>query len=155
MSRASRPRTGERISEEERQALSTFLRVLAARAEDDEDLAAHLIAALRESELLATQGTMPAPRETSKRTTSPSKAAASDGTVAAPDPFALLRGRGEDGLRAALQGLELAALRQLVRAYHLDPARISARWTARDRVITLIVSQVQARANHGKAFARV
>ncbi len=72
-----------------------------------------------------------------------------------PDPFVLLRERGEIGLRAALEELELATLRQLVRAHHLDPARISARWTARDRVVTLIVTQVQARANHGKAFARV
>jgi hypothetical protein len=60
-----------------------------------------------------------------------------------------------EGLRAALSALQLPALRVIVRERRLDPARISARWTARERVISLIVDQVKARANHGHAFERV
>jgi hypothetical protein len=67
----------------------------------------------------------------------------------------LLREGGESGLRAALAGLDLASLRQLVRTHRLDPNRVSARWSAHERVVALIVDQVRARANHGKAFARV
>jgi hypothetical protein len=67
----------------------------------------------------------------------------------------VLRVSGEVGLRATLDALELVTLRQIVRAHRLDPARISARWTVRERVIALIVDQVKARANHGKAFARI
>ena len=67
----------------------------------------------------------------------------------------MLRKDGEDGLRAQLAQLDVAALRQIVRAHRLDPARISARWTATDRVIALIVEQVRARANHGRAFERL
>src|SRR5258708_11467899 len=42
------------------------------------------------------------------------------------DPFVVLREGGESGLRAALAGLDLAALRQLVRTHRLDPHRVSA-----------------------------
>jgi len=71
------------------------------------------------------------------------------------DPFALWRTQGEDALRDALNGLDLAALRALVRTHRLDPARVASRWTARDRVIALIMTQVKARLNHGRAFERV
>ena len=73
----------------------------------------------------------------------------------APDPFAIMRAQGEAGLRATLDALDLGALRQIVRAHRLDPARISARWANRDRVIALIVDQTRARLNHGRAFERV
>lgn len=73
----------------------------------------------------------------------------------APDPFAVMRAQGENGLRAALDALDLGALRQIVRAHRLDPARISARWANRERVIALIVDQTRARLNHGRAFERV
>ncbi|HEY8322936.1 MAG TPA: hypothetical protein VIG77_00485 [Ktedonobacterales bacterium] len=53
------------------------------------------------------------------------------------------------------QWADLPTLRAIVRERRLDPARISARWTARERVISLIVDQVKARANHGQAFRRV
>jgi hypothetical protein len=71
------------------------------------------------------------------------------------DPFVHLRTGGEPALRAALDGLDLAALRRVVRAFHLDPNRVSARWSARERVIDLIVEQVRARVNHGRSFERV
>jgi hypothetical protein len=76
--------------------------------------------------------------------------------VAPPlDPFAVLRQLGEQGLRQALAPLDLAALKAIVRAYRLDPARITARWTASERIIELIVEQAVARLNHGRAFERV
>ena len=62
-------------------------------------------------------------------------------------PFAVLRESGEPGLQQALAALDLASLKAIVRAYRLDPARISARWTAPERIIELIVEQAQARLN--------
>jgi hypothetical protein len=85
-----------------------------------------------------------------------SASAANSGSAPAPlDPFAELRGHGEADLRAALAELDLAALRQIVRAFRLDPARVSARWTTPERVIELIVEQVRARAGLGRAFEHV
>ena len=144
----------------ESRALAAFLRELAERAERDPALAAHLRAALGASGLLDATGGRPqrdgapiTPTHTStQRRAHPTDSAAGDRP---PDPFVLLRERGEAGLRAALDGLDLAALRAIVRTHRLDPARISARWTARERVIELIVRQVRGRANLGKAFARV
>jgi hypothetical protein len=76
--------------------------------------------------------------------------------VAPPlDPFAVLREAGEPALQQALAALDLAALKAIVRAYRLDPARISARWTVPERIIELIVEQAHARLNHGRAFERV
>jgi hypothetical protein len=76
--------------------------------------------------------------------------------VAPPlDPFAVLRQSGEQGLQQALASLDLASLKAIVRAYRLDPARISTRWTVPERVIELIVEQATARLNHGRAFERV
>jgi len=144
--------------------LAAFLRGLAARAEADPAFAAQLDTALRESGLLdrplaahaheapAAPGRRRAgsrPRDAVRDTWQ--QLAGSD----LPDPFALLRDRGEAGLRASLDALDLPALRALVRVHRLDPARISARWTARDRVVALIVAQVRARADLGKAFSRV
>lgn len=153
-------------------ALAAFLRALAARAEADSAFAAQLDAALRESGLLARP---PAAHEAPASSPSPVSSPSSPSRKRAgarpraaprdawqqierselPDPFALLRDRGEAGLRASLDALDLPALRALVRVHRLDPARISARWAARDRVVSLIVAQVRARADLGKAFSRV
>ncbi len=154
MSRAKGSEDGRRGVSAEGRALAAFLRDLAERAERDPALAAHLRQALSASGLLD-----PAAGHSRRAGDTPSR----HGTHAAdnvpadepPDPFVLLRERGEVGLRAALEGLDLAALRAIVRVHRLDPARISARWTARERVIELIVRQVRGRANLGKAFARV
>lgn len=142
---------------DERRAVAAFLRALAARAEGDATLAASLSAALRESGLLADTAPVSAPLS------APAKAAGRRGagragqptSEAAPDPFAIYRAGGEPGLRAALEGADLPTLRAIIRSRLLDPARISARWTARDRLVALIVDQVKARANHGRAFERV
>lgn len=147
---------------EETRTLAAFLRELAERAEHDPALAAHLRAALMASGLLddavrSRRGTAKIERApaATRRSTRSAGARSGPETDAPPDPFVLLRERGEAGLRTALEGLDLAALRAIVRSHRLDPARISARWTARERVIELIVTQVRGRANHGKAFARV
>lgn len=150
--------SGPGSAPEDARTLAAFLRELAERAERDTALAAHLREALRASGLLDTSsrparrtlGANPSPAAT-RRSAHPESAP----TPEPPDPFVLLRERGEAGLRAALEGLDLATLRTIVRSHRLDPARISARWTARERVIELIVTQVCGRANLGKAFARV
>jgi hypothetical protein len=173
MSRASRTRTtatdttlpADIQAPEDARAVAAFLRLLAKRVEGDPAFAAHVAAALRESGLLRAMPdvNLDAPprarasggRRTAKAAIALHEAGAADGQAAAPDPFALLRAHGEAGLRSALEALDLMSLRAIVRTHRLDPARISARWTTRDRVIGLIVTQVQARANHGKAFSRI
>ena len=164
----SRQSGGDREREaatEETRALAAFLRELAERAERDPALATRLREALGASGLLdandhprhaATTGKerTPASLATRRVTRRASRGAGTD-AASPPDPFVLLRERGEAGLRTTLEGLDLAALRTIVRSHRLDPARISARWTVRERVIELIVTQVCGRANLGKAFARV
>ncbi len=148
---------------QERAAVSAWLQSLAARAENDPTFAAQMLAALRESGLMvALSGEAPAsePRSATGRRAPTRGARARGAGVPAsetppPDPFSVYRAQGEAGLRAMLDGLELASLRAIVRERRLDPARISARWTTRERVITLIVDQVKARANHGHAFEHV
>jgi hypothetical protein len=137
--------------------LSAWLRALAKRAESDAAFAAQMLDAARESGLtsaLSDAAPLPAaprPATRSRKSTSATPAP----TAPAPDPFAVYRAQGVEGLRAALDALDLPTLRAIVRDRRLDPARISARWTARERVISLIVDQVKARANHGQAFRRV
>lgn len=141
--------------------LSAWLRALAKRAESDAAFAAQMLDAARESGLTgALDGAAPqsppqpaAQPATRRRKVAPATPPAP--VAPAPDPFAVYRTQGVEGLRAALDALELPTLRAIVRERRLDPARISARWTARERVISLIVDQVKARANHGQAFRRV
>jgi hypothetical protein len=151
-----------------------FLRALAARIEDDPAFGHALLALLHESGLLSpspsTQNRVFAADiakqarrkedgvDEGRTLSSPSPSVASAAKSAAPaplDPFAELRGHGEAELRAALANLDLAALRQIVRVFRLDPARISARWKTSERVIDLIVEQVRARADLGRAFERI
>lgn len=152
----------EHGASDESAAVGTFLRRLAERAERDPGFAAQVGTALRESGLLAhIAGAGGGVARGKKPRTTPSAAHANDASEASapaaapPDPFVLLREQGEAGLRSTLEALDLQTLRALVRTSRLDPARISARWNARERVIALIVSQVLARANHGKAFSHV
>jgi hypothetical protein len=125
----------------ETRALVETLRAVALQIEADPTLATRLMggAATRaEHETLA----QAAPRTARE-------------VVAPPlDPFATRRQSGEQGLQAALAALDLTSLKAIVRAYRLDPARISARWAPK-RIIELIVEQVTARLNQGRAFERV
>ena len=160
MSRVSRPSQPQPESPSlDAAAVSAFLRSLADRVQADPTFAAQVHAALCESGLLPTATadadtpvSVKPPRRSAHAGTAP---ATRPVATLALDPFAVLRDRGEPGLQASLESLDLVSLRQLVRAHRLDPARISARWTARDRITALIVEQVRARANHGKAFSRV
>ncbi len=129
-------------------AIAGFLCALAERAERDATFAQGLAQALAESGLLPSASRRP-PRRATKQVSEP------DPLAPVLDPFAALRTGGEEGLRAALAALEVATLHRIVRQYRLDPARISARWTTRERLIELIVAQARARASHGQAFARV
>jgi hypothetical protein len=140
MPRAKRSESGsegEPPSNETR-ALVETLRVVASQIEADPALSARL---LHGAALKTEPGEAPRPARE---------------VVAPPlDPFATLRQSGEQGLREALAALDLAALKAILRAYRLDPARIAARWAAPERIIELIVEQTMARLNHGRAFERV
>ncbi len=135
------------------EAAARLLRELAERAERDPSFGIQLAEAVRSSGLLDAPSPHPPPtakKKSANRAKRPTPAASD-----LPDPFQVLRQHGEDALHDQLARLDIASLRQIVRAHRLDPARISARWTATDRVITLIVDQVRARANHGRAFERL
>ncbi len=138
------------------EAAARLLRELAERAERDPAFGIQLAEAVRSSGLLDTTSTT-SPQPSAPTRKKPANGAKRPTTTAAdlPDPFQVLRKHGEDALRAQLTQLDIASLRQIVRAHRLDPARISARWTATDRVIALIVDQVRARANHGRAFEHI
>lgn len=131
------------------EAAAKLLRDLAERAERDPAFGVQLAEAVRASGLL---DAAPHPSARKKSVRAAKRAPA---TAELPDPFQVLRQHGEDTLRAQLAQLDIASLRQIVRAHRLDPARISARWTASNRVVALIVDQVRARANHGRAFERI
>jgi hypothetical protein len=121
-------------------AVAAFLRALAERAERDQAFGREVAALLAQSGLLSAGRTAGGGRR----------------EPAAPlDPYRALRETGPDGLRARLEQLDAPALHRLIRAHRLDPARVSARWTRRERLVALIVEQLRGRADHGKAFARV
>ena len=126
----------------ETRALIETLRAVAAQIEADPALATRLMAG-------------PAVKTESGETAQAIPRPAREVVAPPLDPFAVLRQSGEQGLREALVALDLASLKAIARAYRLDPARISARWTAPERIIELIVEQAQARLNHGRAFERV
>lgn len=154
------PQSRRGVAPDDTAAVATFLRALAARAERDPLFARQVAEALRDSGLQSPPVSTPA---RSRRRGDRQAGAESDAPRVAtpavagplPDPFLVLRAEGEEGLRRRLAELEVPALRQVVRVHRLDPARISARWTNRERLVTLIVQQARARADHGKAFSRV
>ncbi len=133
--------------------IAAFFRALSERAARDPQLATSLAACLEESGLLSLDGAKGVEKE--RPVASQARKRTGAGGQAALDPFSLWRAQGEMALRDALEGLDLQELRIIVRAHRLDPARVSSRWTARDRVIALILEQVKARINHGRAFERV
>jgi hypothetical protein len=146
----------------EAHAVGTFLRNLADRAETNSDLAREIRTALAESGLLASsdqprqEQAIKARHNKRDQAKEPGPPEGRDVTSPIPlDPFRVLRDQGEKGLQDALEPLDLAELRALVRRHRLDPARISARWSQRERVIQLIVTQVRAYAGYGTAFSHV
>ncbi len=153
--RAERDTANSQPAGEAATTLSAWLRALAKRAESDAAFAAQMLDAARESGLAGALGGVTSQPTAPRPSTRSRKSAPAAPATPAPDPFAIFRAQGVEGLRAALGALDLSTLRAIVRERRLDPARISARWTARERVISLIVDQVKARANHGQAFRRV
>jgi hypothetical protein len=146
MSRGKSPTGGD-----DAEAGGKLLRELAERAKRDPAFGAQVADAVRASGLLDVVQAPGASK--AKRTAASKQTPASANEI--PDPFQLFRHHGDVGLRSRLEQLDIAALRQIVRAHRLDPARISARWTNRERVLMLIVDQVRARSNHGRAFERI
>jgi hypothetical protein len=144
-------------SEAEQATVAAFLRGLAQQAEADATFAARLHAVARECGLLdMAPGGEKSPTRRTRAAKAPTVRERAAGPAPDPlNPFAVLREREEVGLRAALAPLGLSELRAIIRAHRLDSARVSARWTARERLVELIVDQVRARANHGRAFERV
>jgi hypothetical protein len=134
-------------------AVGSFLRGLASRVEADAALALQIQSALEESGLL--ERSEPAGARKGKKAPAKDPALPAAAVAAPPDPFRILREHGEIELRETLEKVELDGLHAIVRTYRLDPARISPRWTRRERVIELIVTQVIAHTNHGRAFSRV
>lgn len=133
-------------------SVAAFLRALADQVERDAAFGEQVHALLVESGLVGAPGRS-GPRRAGGRTRG--TGAGADDRPAPLDPFAVLRADGESHLRARLGEVEIADLRRIIRAHRLDPARVSARWSSSDRLVELIVDQVRARADHGKAFARV
>ena len=133
-------------------AVGSFLRSLASRVESDAALALQIQSALQESGLLERHETTGGRKAKKAPVKNP---AASTSLATPPDPFKILRERGEKELRETLEKVELDDLHTIVRIYRLDPARISSRWTRCERVVELIVTQVVAQASFGRAFSRV
>ena len=156
MSRAKPASPGPAVADPA--SVAAFLRGLAARVEADPAVAKLVAAALYESGLLAGGAAQPSARPgdgPAQRPAGVLRGAVVPTATELPDPFAIWRAQGEDGLRSALDALSLPDLQRIVRAHRLDPARISARWTAPGRLVELVVSQVRAHLDHGKAFAHV
>ena len=139
--------------------VARFLRALATRVEQDATLATHIAACLRESGLLVDgaveRDAATPPRNRQRRADGGASASRPPNQDSTLDPFALWRASGEDALRQRLGELSLPELRTIVRAHRLDPARVSSRWTAGERVAALILEQVRARMRHGRAFERI
>lgn len=156
--------------DEARPVIAAFLRALADRVEQDPAFGRALLAVYAQSCMSVPRNTadMPAagkahrrpeasePQDASSAVTQIAPSAAPSPPPGPPlDPFALLRAHGDVALRARLSELDLASLRSVVRAHRLDPARISARWSAHERLVDLIVEQVRARTSLGRAFEHV
>jgi hypothetical protein len=136
-------------------AIGSFLRGLASRVESDAALALQIQSALEESGLLERRESSGGQKGKRTRVKNLALPVAAAPVAAPPDPFRVLREHGEKELRETLEKVDIDHLHAIVRTYRLDPARISARWTRRERVIELIVTQVLAQAAHGRAFSRV
>jgi hypothetical protein len=149
-------------------ALGTFFRALAERIEGDPAFAQSMLGAAErgrtEHGARVSEGGAPRaqrrPRSDAKPPPPRPPDASRDASRTAPaavllDPYAVLREHGEAALRVRLGELDLASLRTIVRTHRFDPARLSARWTARERLIDLIAEQVGARSHLGRAFERV
>src|SRR5215469_850658 len=115
MSRGNR-RASEAGEGNEPGAISAFLRSVADRADRDPELARRVAAALRSGGVVVEAAEVrEQPARSRLRASAWRAQAAQRATVTASesslDPFAIVRRGGEQALRVALDGLDLAALR--------------------------------------------
>lgn len=59
---------------------------------------------------------------------------------------------GLDGLRLALDKLEIPELRKIIMQTNLDPSKLSHKWKDKEKMIKLILERIAARATKGNAF---
>jgi hypothetical protein len=151
VSRAAPPAGGVELG-----AVARFLRGLADRAEQDPAFGQQIATLLAEAGLLPGSASAPAGKRAARAGSAGRRVGGAAVSAAVDvDPYSLLRTEGDETLRARLSTLTPTELHSVIRTHRLDPARISARWTSPARLIDLIVAQVRARADHGKAFSRV
>ena len=68
------------------------------------------------------------------------------------NPYQVLEEAGRDGLRAALEGLDLERLKDIVAENGMDPARLAMKWKKADRLVAHIETFVMARDRKGDVF---
>jgi hypothetical protein len=137
------------LESREKNAVGSFLRGLALRAEADASFAVQIQSALEESGLLESH------RHTVRKSGGRPRSKKESKPTAPLDPFQVFREQGIVALRQTLEKIDLEELHAIVRRYRLDPARISSKWARNERVIELIVDQVTAHARHGQAFSHL
>lgn len=125
-----------------RKPLLDLARVIADYAERDPMFADQIVDALGLKEK-----SPPRPLPTRGNTTRPKNRR----PAAVLDPIQLVRD-GEAQLRAALSGLTLEQLRDVVADYGMDPGKLVMKWKDADRIADRIVEISLARAQKGDAF---
>lgn len=83
------------------------------------------------------------------------KAVQSDGAKNAPvlNPFEFTV-EEEDSLKDRLMGLEIPQLRDIIRAYDLDPFRQTTRWKTKSRIVDKMMEVLHQRLINGAALRR-
>lgn len=59
---------------------------------------------------------------------------------------------GSDGLRFALDKLEISELRKIIMQNSLDPSKLSNKWKNKEKMINFILERIAARNSKGNAF---
>jgi hypothetical protein len=68
------------------------------------------------------------------------------------DAYRILREKGEQGLRQALENLELTELRNVLLAYNLDRQQLARKWKNEDRLRQFILERLVAHFKSGNVF---
>lgn len=129
---------------EARMIVSTILRKLADRIEQDDGLALWL-----HEELLKL--TAPAKKEHAKKPPS-TKKAATDQPIELSQLFAVLSASGAGEVTRILEQHELEVLRKFVVSNGLDPSQKVRRWRVQSKVVHYIVGMLEQKMSQGKAF---
>ncbi|MBI4295248.1 MAG: hypothetical protein HY669_03680 [Chloroflexi bacterium] len=75
-----------------------------------------------------------------------------NGKTLVPDPFEVLRLKGNEGFNQWLNALSIQELRAIVRQQRFDPSRLSDKWKTKDRFVLLIIGRVESRSKQGDTF---